>query len=77
MTPVEAMACGTPVVAFNRGSVAEVVDEGTSGYICVFFEEMISKLSQLDSISRSKCRNQAFKRFNVSEVATQYLSLFN
>jgi glycosyltransferase involved in cell wall biosynthesis len=77
MVMVEAMVCGTPVLAFNRGSVAEVLDDGITGYICESILEMKTKLFELGSIYRSKCRNQAFKRFDVSEIAIQYLSLFN
>jgi glycosyltransferase involved in cell wall biosynthesis len=77
MVMVEAMACGTPVIAFRKGSVDEVIDEETTGYICKSVEEMKFKIFDLGSISRLKCRNQAFKRFGVSEIATHYLSLFN
>jgi len=77
MVMVEAMVCGTPVLAFNRGSVAEVLDDGITGYICESVLEMKTKLFELGSIYRSKCRIQAYKRFDVSEIAIQYLSLFN
>ncbi len=77
MVMVEAMACGTPVVALNCGSVAEVVDEGTTGYICESVEDMKSKLFQLGSINRMECRSYAIKRFDVSEIAQKYLSLFD
>jgi len=75
MVMVEAMACGTPVVALNRGSVAEVVDEATTGYICESVEDIKFKLFQLGSFNRIECRSHAIKRFDVSEIARKYLSL--
>ena len=73
---IEAMACGTPVIAFNRGSVNEVVEEGVTGLKVNTREEMIEAVKQIDAINRSKCRNHAKTRFDVSVIANQYLNLF-
>jgi glycosyltransferase involved in cell wall biosynthesis len=75
MVMVEAMACGTPVIALNRGSVLEVVDEEITGYICSSIEDMNSKIFKLESINRLKCRNHVINRFDVSKIAKDYLSL--
>jgi len=75
MVMIEAMACGTPVIAFNRGSVPEVVDEGVSGYIVNNETEMIDAVKFVDKIDRSKCREVAESRFDVSKIARAYLSL--
>ncbi len=72
---VEAMACGTPVIAFNRGAVDEVIDEGITGFKVRNKEEMISAISKIDKIDRSKCREQVKKRFGISKIATDYLSI--
>jgi len=74
---IEAMACGTPVIAFKRGSVPEVVEEGTSGFIVTNEQQMIEKVVLLNTINRAKCRETAQKRFDVSVIARQYLNLFN
>ena len=74
---IEAMACGTPVIAFNRGSVNEVVEEGVTGLKVNNLEEMIEAVKQIDDINRSKCRNHARVRFDVSVIANQYLNLFS
>ncbi|MEO6456051.1 MAG: glycosyltransferase [Ginsengibacter sp.] len=74
---IEAMACGTPVIAYNKGSVEEVIDEGITGYKVNSFEEMISAVKRVDLIKRRECREQAKKRFNVSEIATRYLTIIN
>jgi glycosyltransferase involved in cell wall biosynthesis len=76
MVMVEAMACGTPVIGFKRGSVPEVIDEGITGFIVNNATEMSAALNQLASIPRSLCRFQAEQRFNVSSISKQYLNLF-
>lgn len=76
MVMVEAMACGTPVIAFNKGSVPEVVDEGITGYKVKNVEEMIAVLPKINDIDRRRCRQQAADRFDVNVIATHYLNLF-
>lgn len=71
---VEAMACGTPVIAFDRGSVAEVVEDGLTGFKVSNEEEMISAVSRLRQISRRDCRARAKVRFHSSVIARHYLS---
>lgn len=73
---IEAMACGTPVIAFPYGSVPEVVDEGITGFVVKDKEEMIDAVSKINEIDRSLCRQTAESRFDVSVIAKQYLSLF-
>jgi glycosyltransferase involved in cell wall biosynthesis len=76
MVMVEAMACGTPVIAFNRGSVPEVVENRVTGFIAENETEMINKLAHLDKIDRKKCRETAELKFNLNKITTRYLSLF-
>jgi glycosyltransferase involved in cell wall biosynthesis len=77
MVMIEAMACGTPVIAFNRGSVPEVVTDGVNGFIVNNQAEMIEKLSIINTIDRKKCRLRAESRFDVKVIAQNYLNLFN
>ena len=74
---IEAMACGTPVIAFAFGSVPEVVDEGITGFVVHDRQEMIDAVSKINEIDRSLCRQTAERRFDVSVIAKQYLSLFD
>jgi glycosyltransferase involved in cell wall biosynthesis len=72
---IEAMACGTPVIANNCGSVNEVVDEGITGFKVSDKETMKQALQQVAGISRSACRKKAEERFDVKVIAQQYLTL--
>ncbi|MDB5150605.1 MAG: hypothetical protein JWQ57_4625, partial [Mucilaginibacter sp.] len=73
---IEAMACGTPVIAFKRGSVPEVVDENITGNIVNTTDEMIKSISNLENFNRHKCRQQASKRFNTDKITNNYLNLY-
>ncbi len=75
MVMVEAMACGTPVIAFNRGSVPEVVGKET-GLIVDTFDEMIHAVNNVNHIDRVGCRACAYKRFDIKKIANDYLNLF-
>jgi glycosyltransferase involved in cell wall biosynthesis len=75
MVMIEAMACGTPVIAFKRGSVSEIVDNET-GFIVNNIDEMKGAIGLIDTIDRKKCRIKAAARFNTSTIAKKYLSLF-
>jgi len=75
MVMAEAMACGTPVIGFNRGSVPEVVEEGVTGFVVNNIEDAIDALKKVPKINRSLCRERAIGRFNVDVIAGDYLNL--
>jgi len=77
MVMIEAMACGTPVIAFKRGSVPEVVEEGITGFIVKDATEVKQKIEELGKIDRTLCRKTAAERFDVKVIARQYLNLFD
>ena len=70
---VEAMACGTPVIAFNRGSVTEVIDEAVIGFKVDTENEMIDAVKIVSNLSRAQCRQKAMERFDAVVIAKQYL----
>lgn len=72
----EAMACGTPVIGFNRGSVPEVVKQGINGYRCDSLNEMIEWVKQADQINRSEVRKDGEERFSAAVIIQQYLNLY-
>lgn len=72
LTMIEAMATGTPVVAFRQGSVPEIVKEGVSGYIADSIEGMVESVRQIDKINRQVTRNYAIANFNSSLMVEKY-----
>jgi glycosyltransferase involved in cell wall biosynthesis len=75
MVMVEAMACGTPVIAFKKGAVPEVIKESINGLVVNNIVEMIYAIKKLPSLSRRTCRDDAFKRFDTKVIAEAYLKL--
>ncbi|HMJ47826.1 MAG TPA: glycosyltransferase, partial [Ferruginibacter sp.] len=77
MVMAEAMACGTPVIAYNHSAMPEVVTDGLTGYIVNTHEEMVQAVSKIATLNRKQVREIAEKRFDVKVVAQNYLALFN
>ena len=73
---IEAMACGCPVLAFNRGSVPEIVEDKKTGYIVKDIEEMAFAVSEINRIDRMYCREYVLKKFNSRKMALAYEKLF-
>jgi glycosyltransferase involved in cell wall biosynthesis len=73
---IEAMACGTPVIAFNRGSVPEVVDDGLTGFIVEDEKGAIGAFDRLSRLSRKGIRKQFERRFTARRMAQEYLAVY-
>ncbi|MGI4941731.1 MAG: glycosyltransferase family 4 protein [Janthinobacterium lividum] len=73
---IEAMACGTPVIAFNRGSVPEIVEHGVSGFIVEDETGAMSAVSRLGELSRDTVRARFDARFTAKRMAEDYLSIY-
>jgi glycosyltransferase involved in cell wall biosynthesis len=73
---IESMACGTPVIAFNCGSVPEVIDHGKSGYIIKSMEEASKAVKNLNKLSREECRKTFESRFSSERMANDYLKIY-
>ena len=69
---VEALACGTPVVALREGSVPEVIEHGATGLICDDEDEMVRAIGHLGEIDRVRCRAAAEWRFSAAKMAERY-----
>ena len=76
MTLIEAMACGTPVLAFNRGSIPEVIDNGKTGFIVNSEEEMIGAVKSLAGIQARDCRRRVEENFSVEKMADGYERIY-
>ncbi len=72
----EAMACGTPVIGFRKGSVPEVVSDGVNGFICDSVKEMCSNVNRITELDRYKVRQDCEKRFSSRVISQQYLNLY-
>jgi glycosyltransferase involved in cell wall biosynthesis len=73
---IEAMACGTPVIAFNRGSVPELVDDGLTGFIVEDEKGAIGAFDRLSQLSRARIRRQFERRFTARRMAQEYLAAY-
>ena len=76
LTMVEAMACGTPVVAMDCGSVSEVVEDGVSGFISRSFPELIDSVARARLLDRAGCRAYVEARFSASAMADGYEEVY-
>ena len=73
---IEAMACGTPILAFRNGSVAEVIDEGVTGHIVDTMDEAIEMLGRVLAIDRSRVRQRFEERFSAIRMAQDYVTIY-
>jgi glycosyltransferase involved in cell wall biosynthesis len=73
---IEAMACGTPTIAFAHGSVPEIIEDGVSGIIVHNLDEAVQAVRQVMSMSRPACRKAFERRFTASRMASEYLVLY-
>jgi glycosyltransferase involved in cell wall biosynthesis len=74
---IEAMACGTPVIAFNNGSVPEVVEDGVTGFIVDTEEEAVSAVARIGTLDRGRIRAEFDRRFTAHHMARNYLKLYS
>jgi glycosyltransferase involved in cell wall biosynthesis len=70
---IEAMACGTPVIAYEGGAVAEVIEEGRTGFIVTDLEDAIEAVRRVPDLSRARCRQVFEKRFTATRMARDYV----
>jgi glycosyltransferase involved in cell wall biosynthesis len=73
---IESMACGTPVIAFNRGSVSEIVVDGKTGFIVNTVKEMAATVKKINEIDRLFCRKYVEANFGVEEMVDDYEKAF-
>jgi len=76
LSVIEAMACGTPVIAFNRGSMPELIDHGVTGFLVDTLDEAVAAITQVGDIDRTACRAAVEARFTVDRMADRYLALY-
>jgi glycosyltransferase involved in cell wall biosynthesis len=73
---IEAMACGTPVIAYHHGSIPEVIEDGVTGFIVDGLEDAIRAAARISTLSRKRCRHAFEQRFSASRMAADYLAVY-
>jgi glycosyltransferase involved in cell wall biosynthesis len=73
---IEAMACGTPVIAFRNGSVPEVIDDGVTGFVVGNIEEAVQAVQQIDELDRREVRRVFDLRFSAARMASDYMDVY-
>jgi glycosyltransferase involved in cell wall biosynthesis len=73
---IEALACGTPVLAYRCGSIPEIIEDGVTGFICDNLEGMVAAIDRLPLIQRQRCRDSFKTRFTVERMVQDYLALY-
>ena len=74
---IEAMACGTPVIAWDVGSVREIVDHGVTGFVVRSIGEAVAAVQRIDSLDRARIRATFERRFSVATMSKHYLGLYS
>ncbi len=74
---IEAMACGTPVIGWDRGSVSEIVDDGVTGFVVRSEDEAVAALKNVDDLDRRAVRKAFERRFSASVMAKNYLDTYS
>jgi glycosyltransferase involved in cell wall biosynthesis len=73
---IEALACGTPVIAYRRGAVSEVLEDGVTGWIVEEFEAAVQAVARVSTLSRARCRQVFEERFSAGRMAQDYVRIY-
>jgi glycosyltransferase involved in cell wall biosynthesis len=76
LSVVEAMACGTPVIAYRRGSMETLIDHGRTGFVVDTLDEAVEAIAQAHTIDRAACREAVRTRFSIDAMAEAYVALY-
>ncbi|MFQ5560486.1 MAG: glycosyltransferase [Nitrospinota bacterium] len=77
LSVLEAMACGTPTIALNKGSMAEIIEDKKNGFLVSSTDEAATALKDIQTIDRAFCRECVEKRFTAKKMAERYLEAYN
>jgi glycosyltransferase involved in cell wall biosynthesis len=74
---IEALACGTPVIAFRRGSVPELIQDGVTGFIVDDVDQAVAALAKVKDLDRQRCRQVFEERFSATRMTRDYLQIYS
>ncbi|PHQ34452.1 glycosyl transferase [Rhodopirellula bahusiensis] len=77
LSVIEAMACGTPVIATNRGSMPEIIEHGVTGFLVNTAQEAVQAIERIDDIDRFAVRQSVVNRFSIDRMADNYLTVYH
>ena len=73
---VEALACGTPVIAFRRGSMPELIEHGRSGFLVTDVDGAVAATGEAGGLDRARIRRDAVERFDVATMVDRYVDVY-
>jgi glycosyltransferase involved in cell wall biosynthesis len=76
LSVVEALACGTPVIAYRRGSMPEIIDPGRTGYLVDGIDEAVTAVDRIADLDRANCRTSAARRFSADRMVRDYVAVY-
>jgi glycosyltransferase involved in cell wall biosynthesis len=76
LSVVEAMLCGTPVIAFNRGSMPELIQHEKTGFLVDNIEQATEAVRSLDKVDRHKCKEYATEKFSIERMVKDYIAVY-
>ena len=76
LSVIESMACGTPVIAFNRGSMPELIENGKSGFLVDNVEDAIETVARIEEIDRAYCRRRVERHFTIDRMIDDYVYVY-
>ena len=76
LSVVEAMACGTPVIAFNKGSMPELIENGKHGFLVKTLDEAVDAVAHIKDINRADCRRHVEQHFTVNRMVEEYIQVY-
>ncbi len=76
LSVVESMACGTPVIAFNKGSMPELIENGKNGFLVNTVNEAINAVAKIKDIDRASCRHHVEQNFTIDRMVEQYIQVY-
>ena len=76
LSVVESMACGTPVLAFSKGSMPEIIQDGINGFLVSDVDEMAKKIKEVRGLSRKECRRIVEERFTQERMVREYIEVY-